>query len=770
MKKNLPVVLLKGLVLIPHNEIRLEFDMEESKTVIETAEYFHNNEVFIINEDNKKVASYGFPQMGVISKIVNKIKLPNGNLQVIIRGLSRATVIEYINAEQPENIEVLVKKFEEVALNKEQEKKLLRQIYSDVEFYVQNIPYINNKILEVLEKIDSVSKLTDMVAAFLPLSHNRAMIYMMQTDPEKRAKMILEDILKEKEKLNIEKAIDVKVKSELDKHQKEYILREKLKAIKEELGEASSKEDEIAQLRERLLKLKAPQRIKDRIQAELKRYEMLPPTSPEVHIVSNYIDWLMNIPWQKKTKDNENLVSVEKQLDCSHFGLEKVKTRILEFLAVKQKTKSLRGPILCLVGPPGVGKTSLAFSIADAIKRKFVKMSVGGVNDEAELIGHRRAYLGSSPGRIIQGIKKVGSANPLFLIDEIDKMTKDIKGDPASVLLEVLDPEKNQYFSDNYIEEAVDLSDVMFITTANHVDSIPDALRDRLEVINLAGYTEYEKLYIAKNHLLPQICEKHGLNIKRVSLSDNVILEIINNYTREAGVRELERQLSQIVRKIVYDIVINKKEKNYKVASKSLIKYLGQPKYFSDEKELKKDVGIVNGLVYTYFGGDIIPIEVNLYKGDGELVLTGSLGEVMKESAQISLGYIKSNHKKYNIDYNKIIKNNIHIHVPEGAVKKDGPSAGIAITTAMISVLGNYEVPCDVAMTGEITLRGKILSIGGLKEKSIGALRSKIKKIIIPIGNNKDIDEIPQEVKSKISYVSVKNYEEIFDILFKVKN
>ncbi len=767
MKKNLPVILLKGLVLIPHNEIRLEFDATNSKNVIDTAEYFHNNEVFIINEESQKTATPGFPQMGVIAKITNKIKLDNGNLQVIIKGIARGSVVEYINAETPENIEVLVRKVEERPIEKEIEQQQLTKIKSEINDYVKLVPYINNNVLGTIAKINNLSQLTDMIPPLLPISGSRALIYMMQIDPEKRAKMIIEDLQKEKEKQSIERAIDVKVKSELDKHQKEYILREKLKVIKEELGESGSKEDEIATLREKLVKLDAQQRIKDRIQAELKRYEILPPTSPEVHIIANYIDWLMNIPWQKTTKDNNNLKDVQSKLDDSHYGLEKVKERILEFLAVKQKTKSLKGPIICLVGPPGVGKTSLAFSIAEAIKRNFAKMSVGGINDEAELIGHRKAYLGSSPGRIIQGLKKAGTANPLFLIDEIDKMTKDIKGDPASVLLEVLDPEQNKYFSDNYIEEPVDLSNVLFITTANYIEDIPEALRDRLEIIRLSGYTEYEKLYIGKNHLLPKICQNHGLKDSKIAISDNIILEIIRNYTKEAGVRELERQLSQIVRKVVYDIIINKKEKKYTITAKSLIKYLGQPKYFTDRKEEQKEVGVVNGLVYTYFGGDIIPIEVNLYKGDGSLVLTGSLGDVMKESAQIALGYIKSNHKLYNIDYDKITNNNIHIHVPEGAVKKDGPSAGVALTTAMISALGNYEIPYDVAMTGEITLRGRILSIGGLKEKSIGALRNNIKNIIIPEGNLKDMEDIPKEVTSQVTYISVKNYHQLFKKIIK---
>ncbi len=766
IKINLPVILLKGLVLIPNNDIRLEFDNIESKNVIETAEYFHGNKIFVINETTEKnEPPSSTKQLGVISKITHKIELPDGRLRVVVKGISRAMVIDHIDAKSPEDVEVIVSKINDLKVEETEEKNLVSKIYSEIEGYIKTVPYISNSALMLIKNIKELSTMTDLIAPFLPISHARALSYLVEIDPKKRAEMILEDISVEKEKYSIDKTIDVKVRSELDKHQKEYILREKMKVIKEELGEAGSKDDEISIIRERMMKLDAPARIKTRIENELKRYEILPATSPEVHIVLNYMEWLLNIPWKKKTKDNDNLKDVEKKLDKSHYGLESVKTRILEFLAVKQRTNTLSGPILCLVGPPGVGKTSLAFSIAEAMNRKFVKMSVGGVNDEAELIGHRKAYLGSSPGRIIQGLKKAQSANPLFLIDEVDKMTKDIKGDPSSVLLEVLDPEQNQFFSDNYIEEPVDLSNVLFIATANYIENIPDPLRDRMEIINLSGYTEYEKLYIAKNHLLPKICKNHGISLKKISINDNIILEIINGYTKEAGVRELERQLSKIVRKVVYDIVINKKEKKYSITSNSLSKYLGVEKYSKDSKEEKREIGVVNGLAYTYFGGDTLPIEVNLYKGDGSLVLTGSLGEVMKESAQIALGYIKSNHDKYDIKYESITENNIHIHVPEGAVKKDGPSAGIALTTAMISVLGKHEIPYDIAMTGEITLRGRVLSIGGLKEKSIGAIRNGITEIIIPNGNMKDLEDIPKEISSKLKYIPVKTYDEVFEVI-----
>ena len=485
--------------------------------------------------------------------------------------------------------------------------------------------------------------------------------------------------------------------------------------------------------------------------------------------LKNYIDWLIDLPWEKETKDNEDLKEVRKILDESHYGLDSVKTRIIEFLAVKQMTQELRGPILCLVGPPGVGKTSLAFRVAKAINRNFVKISVGGINDEAEIIGHRKTYIGASPGKIISSMKKAGSINPVFLVDEIDKMTKDIKGDPASTLLEVFDPEQNKYFTDNYIEEEYDLSKVMFITTANYVEQIPEALRDRLEIVELSGYTEYEKLDICKKHLIKKISKEHGLEEGIVKFEDEALLSIIRYYTKEAGVRELERKISTIIRKIVTSIVMNNvKPKEIYITRENLKQYIGNEKYHYIYKNIDGQVGVVNGLAYTSYGGDVLPIEVNFYKGKGDLVLTGSLGEVMQESAKIAYSYIKSNCKKFKIDYNDIIDKDIHIHVPEGAIPKDGPSAGVALTTALISALLNKEVSTNIAMTGEITLRGNVLAIGGLKEKSTGACRNNIKKIIIPYDNQSDIDEIPEEIKNNIEYIPVKKYEEIFKIIFEV--
>ena len=511
--------------------------------------------------------------------------------------------------------------------------------------------------------------------------------------------------------------------------------------------------------------LEAPESIKEKLRLEMKRYEQLPPMSPELGVIKTYIEWFLSLPWNVYTKDETDLNEVRKRLDASHAGLVKVKERILEYLAVNQMTNSLNGPIICLVGPPGVGKTTLAISIAKAIHKNFVKISVGGVSDEAEIIGHRRTYVGASPGRIITSMKKAKSCNPLFLIDEIDKLNSNYRGDPASSLLEVLDPEQNKTFVDNYLEEEYDLSHVMFILTANYIENIPEALRDRLEIVELSGYTEYEKVDIAKKYLLKNICKKHGIHRNKIKMSDAMILKIIRGFTKEAGVRELERQLSTIVRKIVTKMITTRTvEDVYVVDNQMIYEFLGREKYLFSKVE-KKQVGVVNGLAYTNYGGDTLPIEVTYFKGTGNLVLTGSLGDVMKESARIALSYIKSQADLFGIDEHMLEENDIHIHVPEGAVKKEGPSAGIALTTALVSSFTGQPVSEKLAMTGEITLRGEVLPIGGLKEKAVGAARNGITKIIIPKDNLGDLDEIPMEVRKQIKFYPVKDYGEVFEIV-----
>ena len=774
IKTDLPVIILKGIILLPNNDIRLEFSNDDSKNIIDVSELFHDNKLLVVSTINlsiKTMDTKNLPKIGVISKITHRIELPNGKTRVIITGERRAKVHEYLNLNNSfEVIESIISNIEEEKLDKQEEAAIIKKIYKEVEISTKTLPNMSNSVLSLIANKKNLSEMTDIISPFLPIETKRLNEYLNEPSQVTRAKMILEDLYKEKELYEIDKKIDANVKKTIDDNQKEFILREKIKTIKQELGEENYKENEIEEIKEKIQNKKAPIQIKERLEKELKKYENLSPMSPETSIVKNYIDWLLDLPWIEETEDNKNLKSVRTCLDESHYGLDEVKKRIVEFLAVKQMTNSLRGPILCLVGPPGVGKTSLAFRVAKAMNRKFVKISVGGINDEAEIIGHRKTYIGSNPGRIIASMKKAGSINPVFLIDEIDKMTKDIKGDPASSLLDVFDPEQNEYFIDNYIEEEYNLSKVLFITTANYIEQIPEALRDRLEIVELRGYTEYEKLDICKNHLIKKIAQEHGIDEELLLFDDEALLTIIRGYTKEAGVRELERKLAKIIRKIVTNIVMNGSQLECIYISKDNLKeYLGNEKYHYIYKKEKAQVGVVNGLAYTSYGGDVLPIEVNYYKGKGELVLTGSLGEVMQESAKIALSYIKSNNKLFKIEYDKIQENDIHIHVPEGAIPKDGPSAGIALTTAIISALTGKKVSTNIAMTGEITLRGNVLAIGGLKEKSTGASRNNIKKVIIPYDNKSDVDEIPNEIKQNIEYIYVNKYEDVFKIIFKEK-
>lgn len=773
VKSDLPVVLLKGIVLFPNNELRLEFDTDDSKNIIDLAELFHENHILVVsgndpleeNPDKKEL-----PKIGVISKIVRKIELPNGNIRVVIKGEERATIFEYLNLDKREILEAIVSNIQDPKIEDKMELAMIRKISHELELYVKRVPYMSNSILSVIGGVKTLSVMTDMIAPHLPVGLERLLAYLEEQDALKRAEMILTDIYQEQELYDIERQIDQKVKQRIDNSQKDYLLHEKINVIKEELGEHSVKEDEITELRNKLDSIDIPEKIRKRLEKEIHYYDSMPPMSPEVTMERTYIDWLLELPWNVETEDNHNLKEVKDELNASHYGLEKVKTRIIEYLAVKERTNHLKSPIICLVGPPGVGKTSLAISIAHAIHRNFVKMSVGGVSDEADIFGHRRTYIGANPGRIIASIKKAKSNNPLFLIDEIDKMGRDIKGDPSSALLEVLDPEQNEFFVDHYIEEEFDLSKVMFIATANYVENIPEALLDRLEIIELSSYTEFEKIDIARKHLLKKICDNHGIKADVIHFSDESLLSIIRYYTKEAGVRELERQLSHIVRKIVTSLVLNNiKMGQINITEKNIEKYLGKRKYSYISLENNYQIGVVTGLAYTSFGGDTLSIEVNHYDGNGGLELTGSLGDVMKESAKIALSYIKANHRYFRIGYSLLNTRDIHIHVPEGAIPKDGPSAGITLTTALISALTERKVDKNIAMTGEITLRGTVLPIGGLKEKSIGAHRNGIKTIIIPYDNLKDVDEIPKEVKEDITFIPVKNYKEVWNIIFKEK-
>lgn len=766
-KYKLPVLILKSLILLPKNDLRLEIEELNDKQIIKYASN-NGNKVFVITQSNPLEESpdlSDLPTMGVIADISSKLELPNGKTRILLKGLVRGVSYEY---NRNDYIEGLLSPISEERIEAELNVAISRKLKKEIDSYIKLVPTISNSVIAQIDDSATINSITDIIVNYLPLNIERKRKYLECPNPLKRTEMILEDIYQEEALFEIEKRIDAKVKDAMEESQKDYVLREKIKVIKEELGDYSIHEEEISNLQGRLNNLKCSHKIKEKINFEIKRYESLPQSSPEIGVVRNYIECLLNLPWDEITEDSIELNQVRKRLDSSHYGLDEVKNRIIEYLAVKEHSQKLTGPIICLVGPPGTGKTTLAYSIAKSVKRNFVKISVGGIDDDAEIIGHRRSYLGASPGRIIDGMRKAKSNNPVFLIDEVDKMSRGLKGDPASILLEVLDSEQNKTFRDNYLEIEYDLSNVMFILTANSVEEIPVPLIDRLEIIDISGYTEFEKKDIAKKYLIPKLCKTHGLGYLKVY--DQVILDIIRFYTKEAGVRELERQFSKVIRKIVTTLVTEKNKKFKPILTIDNVEgYLGKRKFSYLTDSSKSRIGIVSALSYTPYGGEVLPIEVNYFKGKGDLILTGSLGEVMKESATIALSYIKSNCKSFEIDYEKLCKNDIHIHVPTGAVAKDGPSAGVTLVTSLISAFSNIEVDNRVAMTGEITLRGNILPVGGLKEKCIGALRNNIKKIFIPEDNLGDLSDIPQELKDQLEFIPVSNYMDIYKEIKKRK-
>lgn len=770
VKTNLPVIVLKDAVLLPYCEFRLDLSTAFEKHILEVSEKYHDSHILIVNQKNpleESVDIKDLSKIATVAKVIMKMQIGK-NTRIILEGINRVNVLEYKEyPNENDMLDALITSTTQFAMSPVDEKALVRKLLRRVESYVAKVPSMSNSVLAQISDVNSISKVSDIVANFLPIEFDRKREYLETINPYKRVIMLFEDIKTEEEIIELDKKIDIKLKKVLDDSQKEFILREKIRLIREELGDISLKENDINILKEKIEKIKCPINIKEKLCSELKKYELMNANSPEVGVIRNYIELMISLPWDNTTKENKDLKLARKKLDSTHHGLIKVKERIIEYLAVKQLSDDLTSPIICLVGPPGVGKTTLAKSIADCTNRNFVKISVGGINDEAEIIGHRRTYIGANPGRIITALKKAKSNNPVFLIDEVDKMTKDIKGDPASTLLEVLDKEQNKHFVDSYVEEEFDLSKVMFILTANNIYQIPEALRDRLEIIELSGYTELEKLDIAKKHLIKRLIVEHGLSNKNVSFSDNAILSIIRNYTKEAGVRNLEREIARVLRKISTNIVNNEDiKKKYSITDKNIELYLGNKKYIVDKNDKKLPSGVVNGLGYTEYGGTLLPIEVTFYKGKGNLILTGSLGEVMQESAKIALSYIKANYELFNIDYDLLLDSDIHIHVPEGGVPKDGPSAGITLVTAIISAFTNREVENKIGMTGEVTLKGDILPIGGLKEKCIGAYRSGIDTIILPCKNKKDLEEIPTEVKDNIKFIFVNNYKEVYNAIY----
>ena len=773
MFKDLPVILLKGLVLLPFQEVKLDLNNELSKEIIALSSKKYKNEILIVCpkdfiEENPDVSD--LPEIGVVGHIKSKMQLgddEDSTLRITITGRKRVCVDQYFNLKSNEDIlmaqthEVDLPKFSDIEI-----KAVKIKLLDILDEYV-SMPQHSNSILSSLKKAKDLDKMTDMITSFIPFGFEKKLGYMQEVNALKRAKSLVKDISIELEVQKIDDRIDESVRIELENSQKDFILKEKIKKIKKELGEENVKESEIQSFYNIVNNLNIENKSKEKLISEIKKYEYTSEVSPDASIIRNYLDWTLNLPWNKYTKDEDNLKKIKKSLDATHYGMDEIKNRILEYIAVKSRNPEIKSPIICLVGPPGVGKTTLSMGIAKALNKEFYKISVGGLNDSGELIGHRRTYLGANPGKIIQGIKKCNSANPLILIDEVDKMVKDFKGDPASCLLDILDPDQNKYFTDNYIEEPFDLSKVLFILTANNIYDIPSALYDRLEIITLSSYTQFEKLDIAKKYLLPNLYKEHIVNSKQIKFSDEILLTIINKYTKESGVRELERQLDKIIRKVIIDSIYDKKEIKVTINKTNIKKYLGLAKYDENNVVENQKVGLVNALAYTPLGGLVSPIEAVMYDGRGELNLTGSLGEIMKESAEVAISYIKANKDKFKISEDIFINKDIHLHAFSGEVKKDGPSAGVSIVTCLLSIILNKKIDKNIAMTGEITLRGDILKIGGVKEKIIGAYNDGINKIFIPQSNKLDIEGLPDKIKENVEIILVKDYMDIYKNLFK---
>ena len=767
----LPLLITRGIIVFPGCNDQLDVGRVFSINAVSSALSDFDGKIIIVSQKNPnedEISLDSIFQYGSLCTITS-VREQKNLYKIKVSSIARVK-LKNADLSLKDDKDYLKSDFDVVESSVVNDQKLETSLVDEIinllsKFSASTLP---PTLINRLQKGISAEDLTNQLSQFFPFTFQDKEKLLEEVDVVNRLEFIL-GILEEIKNANeIEKSINRRVRDKTDKQQREFILREKLRATQDELNEVigESEEDEEQEILKKLEEQEYPEEVKKKIKKEFQRYKVLPAASLEASMSKTYIDWLVDLPWSKKTEDNNSLENVVKVLDEDHYGLEKVKERIVEYLAVKQMTNSLKAPIICLYGPPGVGKTSLAKSVARALGRKFVKASLGGLYDEAELRGHRRTYVGAMPGKIIKGIKNAGVCNPVFLLDEIDKMASSNKGDPSSALLEILDPEQNIFFQDNYIEENYDLSNVLFICTANYLQNIPAPLRDRLELIELNSYTDIEKMNIAKSHLISKQEKANGLKEGQISFSDESIQFIIDYYTREAGVRELERQISSICRKAVVEFIRNPSLEHISIDVDKVKEYLGTYKYEYSKKEKQSQIGVVTGLAYTEFGGDILPIEVNYFEGKGELVITGNLGNVMKESATIAIDYVKANAKKYGIDPKFFETHGIHIHVPEGAVPKDGPSAGIALTTCVISSLTNTKVKASVAMTGEVNLRGQALPIGGLKEKSLAALRSGLKTIIIPKDNQKDLADLPHEVKSKLEIILMENVDDALEVAF----
>jgi ATP-dependent Lon protease len=691
------------------------------------------------------------------------LKLPDGKIKILVQGITKASMKEVLQSSPYflVKVEAIKEPFiTEITLETE---ALMRNVREELDRIVSYGKLLSPDLMFALEGVDDPGRLADLVASNLDLPVEKAQEILEIQDPIKRLKLLSEVLGKEVQVLSMQAHIQSQAKEEMSRSQKEYFLREQMRAIRSELGEVDERAKEFKNLRQKIRKAKMPKEVEKEAFRELNRLEQMHPDAAEASMVRTYLDWLVDMPWSKATTDSIDLQKAKKVLDEDHYDLEKVKERILEYLSVRKLKKQMKGPILCFIGPPGVGKTSLGKSIARALGRKFVRISLGGIRDEAEIRGHRRTYVGALPGRVIQSIKQAGSNNPVFMMDEVDKIGTDFRGDPASALLEVLDPEQNNAFSDHYLNLPFDLSKVMFITTGNLTDPIPSALRDRMEVINIPGYTDQEKLEIARTFLLPRQMQENGIQPENLEISDKAILQIISHYTQEAGLRNLERELASVCRKVARKVAEGKKEKT-KIHTKNIHQFLGPPPFLPDEEQKKNEVGVATGLAWTEAGGDILHIEASTTPGKGSLTLTGYLGEVMKESAQAALTYVRAKGKAYQIKASAFNNKDIHIHVPAGAIPKDGPSAGITMAVALLSALTSIPVKRDVAMTGEITLRGTVLPVGGLKEKALAALRTHIRNVVIPHQNKKDLTDLPSYLRKKINFIPVKHMDEVLRI------
>ena len=759
-KTIVPLLPLRGLLVYPTMVLHLDVGRDKSVQALEKA-MVEDHLIFLTMQKDMDIdepEEEDLYKMGTLTKVKQMLKLPNGTIRVLVEGIQRAELEELI--EEESYFAARLRIYEEENTKDVEDEALMRTMLQYFEQYIKISKKISQETYATVSDMEEPGRMADIIASHLPIKLKEKQQILETLNNKQRMNYVIDIIQNEKQVLNLEKKIGQRVKKSMERTQKEYYLREQMKAIQKELGDKDGKTGEVSTLLEKIEESGMPDHVKVTALKELDRYEKIPSTSAESSVIRNYIDWLLALPWTNATEDDLDLIKAEKILNDDHHGLEKVKERVLEYLAVQKLTNSLKGPILCLAGPPGVGKTSLARSIARSLNRNFVRISVGGVRDESEIRGHRRTYVGAMPGRIIQGMKKAETINPVFLLDEIDKMSNDFRGDPSSAMLEVLDPEQNHNFSDHYIEETYDLSKVMFIATANNLSTIPGPLRDRMEIISIAGYTEIEKIHIAKDHLLPKQIKEHGLSKSQLQIREDSIQRIVRLYTREAGVRTLERQLATICRKTARMIVTAEKKKVV-ITAKNVEDFLGKPIFHYGQAEEEDQVGVATGLAYTTVGGDTLQIEVSLAPGKGKLVLTGKLGDVMKESAQAAFSYIRSKSEELGIDANFHEKYDIHIHVPEGAVPKDGPSAGITMVTALVSALSGKPIKKEVGMTGEVTLRGRVLPIGGLKEKSLGAHRAGLKTIIIPKDNAKDIDDVPESVREELDFILVSHVDEV---------